>query len=101
MDEGEKKDYQTVTLAALLHDIGKFLHRVTGIEEFSGKHQDLGANFISGKDEFSQNGIHSQFHPFSKMIQDDWVDKDKLEQCIRKHHSGYRYWGWIVHKADI
>lgn len=100
MDESQKKDYQTVTLAALLHDIGKFLHRVTGIEEFSGKHQDLGANFVSGKDEFSQNGIHSQLHPFSKMIQDDWVDKDKLEQCIRKHHSGYRYWGWIVHKAD-
>ena len=100
MDERQKGEYQTVVLAGLLYDIGKFLHRVTGIEEFSGKHQDLGANFVSGKDEFSQNGIHSQLHPFSKMIQDNWVDKDKLEQCIRKHHSGYRYWGWIVHKAD-
>jgi hypothetical protein len=34
------------------------------------------------------------------MVLTDWVDKDRLEQCIRKHHSGFGYWGWIVHKAD-
>jgi CRISPR-associated protein Csm1 len=100
MTEFDKREYQTIVLAALLHDIGKFLHRVTEIKELSGTHQDLGADFVSGKGVFSESGKHSQLHVFSKMIQDDWVDKDKLEQCIRKHHSGYRYWGWIVHKAD-
>jgi len=30
MEEFDQKEYQTVVLAALLHDIGKFLQRVTG-----------------------------------------------------------------------
>ncbi len=96
----DEREYNTVILAALLHDVGKFLHRVTQIEELSGKHQDLGADFVCGKGEFSATGGFSKFGFFSAMIKEEWVYKEKLEQAIRKHHSGYKPWGWIVHKAD-
>jgi len=103
-EEQRKKEYRTVVLAALLHDVGKFLHRVTGIDEFqegfSGVHQKLGADFVSGKGEFSLNGKHSSLHSFSQMIHEDWVDKGQLEHCIRKHHTGGGFLAWIVHKAD-
>ncbi len=99
MNEDQKKEYQTVILAALLHDVGKFLQRITD-EGFNSRHPDLGADFVCGKNKFSQTGEYSSFNSFSEMIKDDWVEKNKLEECIRKHHSGYRYWGWIVHKAD-
>ncbi len=94
------KEYQTVILAAILHDIGKFLHRVTGDPEFTGKHQNLGADFVRGEGVFSKIGTHARLNSFSQLIQDDWVYKDRLEEAIRKHHKGYKPWGWIVHKAD-
>lgn len=40
MDERLKREYQTVVLAALLHDIGKFYQR--GLEKGKGNHQYLG-----------------------------------------------------------
>ena len=40
MTEQEKREYQTVILAALLHDIGKFYQRTLG--EKRGNHQQLG-----------------------------------------------------------
>lgn len=98
--EIDEREYNSVVLAALLHDVGKFLHRITGIEEFKGKHQHLGADFVTGKGTFSADGTHSDLNFFSKLIKDDWVYKDKLEESVRKHHSGKETWGWIVHKAD-
>jgi CRISPR-associated protein Csm1 len=89
-----------VILGALLHDVGKFLHRITGIKEFKGTHQRLGADFAIGKNEFSAEGKHKELNFFSKQIRDEWVYKDRLEEAIRKHHSGKEIWGWIVHKAD-
>ncbi len=94
------KEYNSVVLAALLHDVGKFLHRVTRIEELPGKHQDLGADFVGGKGVFSAKGGFSHLGFFSAMIKEEWVYKEKLEQAVRKHHSGFQPWGWIVHKAD-
>lgn len=98
--EIDEREYNTVVLAALLHDVGKFLHRITGIEEFKGSHQLLGANFAIGNNEFSEDGKHKELNFFSKQISDDWVYKDRLEEAIRKHHSGKEIWGWIVHKSD-
>lgn len=40
MDESQKRKYQTVVLAGLLHDIGKFYQR--GLEKGKGDHQYLG-----------------------------------------------------------
>jgi CRISPR-associated protein Csm1 len=40
MDESQKREYQTVVLAGLLHDIGKFYQR--GLEKGKGDHQYLG-----------------------------------------------------------
>jgi CRISPR-associated protein Csm1 len=98
--EIDEREYNSVVLAALLHDVGKFLHRITGIEEFKGTHARLGADFVTGKNEFSENGKHKELNFFSKQIRDEWVYKDRLEESIRKHHSGKGTWGWIVHKAD-
>ncbi len=98
--EFDIKEYNSVVLAALLHDVGKLLHRITGIAEFKGTHQDLGADFVRGVKEFGENGKYKNLNFFSKFLKDDWVDKDKLDKSIRKHHSGYKPWGWIVHKAD-
>lgn len=100
MAEFDQREYQTVILAALLHDVGKFLHRITGIEDFKGEHQHLGADFVSGEGAFSKDGSHSGLSFFSDRINDNWVYKDRLEESIRKHHSGKGVWGWIVHKAD-
>jgi len=100
MKESNQKEYNSVILAALLHDVGKLLHRITGVAEFKGAHQDLGADFVSGINEFAEDGKYKNMNFFSKFIKDDWVYKDKLEQSIRKHHSGYEPWGHIVHKAD-
>lgn len=100
MPEFDQREYQSVILGALLHDVGKFLHRITGVEEFKGTHQHLGADFAVGKNEFSEDGNHKNLNFFSKQIRDEWVYKDRLEESIRKHHSGKEIWGWIVHKAD-
>ncbi|HDH05813.1 MAG TPA: hypothetical protein ENH01_08895 [Nitrospirae bacterium] len=100
MGNFNQREYQTVILGALLHDVGKFLHRITGVAEFKGAHQDLGADFVSGINEFAEDGKYKNLNFFSTFIKDDWVYKDKLEQSIRKHHSGYEPWGHIVHKAD-
>jgi CRISPR-associated protein Csm1 len=100
MSDFDQKEYNSVVLAALLHDVGKFLHRITGIEEFKGTHARLGADFVTGKNEFSENGKHKELNFFSKQIRDEWVYKDRLEESIIKHHSGKETWGWIVHKAD-
>lgn len=103
MTEFDRKEYQTVILAALLHDIGKFLQRIKGIKEkyLDIKHPDLGADFVSWTGVFAkENSAFQSWRKFSQTISKDWVDKDKLDKSIRKHHSGFQQWGWIVHKSD-
>ncbi|MFN3531869.1 MAG: HD domain-containing protein [Candidatus Brocadia sp.] len=43
MDERQKRDYQTVVLAGLLHDIGKFLNRA----DVRRKHPLFSADYVS------------------------------------------------------
>ncbi|MGA1871279.1 MAG: type III-A CRISPR-associated protein Cas10/Csm1 [bacterium] len=46
LNNDQKKEYQAVILAALLHDIGKFLHRGDGKYEGELKHEKASAKFI-------------------------------------------------------
>lgn len=103
MIEFNKIEYQTVILAALLHDIGKFLQRIKGIKEKYPdiKHPDLGADFVSWTGVLAkENSTFQSWRKFSQNISNDWIDKDKLDKSIRKHHSGFQRWGWIVRKSD-
>ena len=58
-DEEVTKEYQTVILAALLHDIGKFLQRGSfGSLNTEGKHPKVSGTFISSmKDTNPRKGI--------------------------------------------
>jgi CRISPR-associated protein Csm1 len=55
MMEFNRREYQTVILAALLHDIGKMLQRGSfGLLDTKGQHPQVSSDFVSAfKDYFS------------------------------------------------
>ena len=70
MEELDLKEYQTVVLAALLHDIGKFLHR--SHDKHDGKHEEASLEFI---DKFKD-----------KLKNDNFYDTDLIGFIVRHHH---------------
>lgn len=69
----DTREYRTVTLAGLLHDIGKFLQRGEyGGIQVKGKHPVVSRNFINAFKDF-----------FSRI-----VDVDLLTILVEKHHEG-------------
>lgn len=72
MEECDRIEYQTVILAALLHDIGKFLHR--GSDEYEGKHEEASLEFINN---FSD-----------KLKNEKLYDTDLMKLMVQYHHSG-------------
>ncbi len=65
-------EYQSVVLAALLHDIGKFLQRDSfGKLDITGKHYQVSANFVSA------------FSDYFK----DVSDVSLLKTLIQTHHE--------------
>ncbi|RLC96210.1 MAG: type III-A CRISPR-associated protein Cas10/Csm1 [Chloroflexi bacterium] len=73
MADAERKEYQTVVLAAFLHDIGKALMRGdfgSGLR-IEGQHPQVSANFVSAFKEL-----------FSKIS-----DPDLLLQLVQRHHE--------------
>lgn len=71
MDEKQKREYQTVVLAALLHDIGKLLHR--GSVEYKGKHEYASAAFIkNSRDKLENNKLY---------------DIDLVMLLVQQHHA--------------
>jgi len=72
MSEFNRKEYQTVILAALLHDIGKLLHR--GSVEYKGKHEYASAAFIkNSRDKLENNKLY---------------DIDLVALLVQQHHAG-------------
>lgn len=69
--QNNKKEYNSVILAALLHDIGKFLHR--GSAEYRGDHQNASAIFL---DSFR-----------SKLKNDNLYDFELVRTLVKYHHS--------------
>ncbi|WP_347275368.1 type III-A CRISPR-associated protein Cas10/Csm1 [Candidatus Kuenenia sp.] len=70
MDEKQKREYQTVVFAGLLHDIGKFLNRA----DVQKKHPLFSADYVSSDE-------------FKKLIGKDWVDLDLLKILVQRHHE--------------
>lgn len=70
MDERQKREYQTVVLAGLLHDIGKFLNRA----DVRRKHPLFSADYVSSDE-------------FKKRIGKNWVEFDLLKILVQRHHE--------------
>ncbi|MFH1096468.1 MAG: type III-A CRISPR-associated protein Cas10/Csm1 [Candidatus Desantisbacteria bacterium] len=75
MEGVNQREYQTVMLGAMLHDVGKLLQRGSfGALDTKGKHPQVSANFVSTFKDF-----------FSK-----FVDFDLLQTLVQKHHEDPR-----------
>jgi CRISPR-associated protein Csm1 len=65
------KEYQTVILAALLHDIGKLIQRGSFALNVEGKHPEVSARFVAA---------------FGQLF-DDVANKELLRTLVQKHHE--------------
>jgi CRISPR-associated protein Csm1 len=75
MSPERQREYRTVILAGLLHDIGKYLQRGEFGGRVAGQHPQVGANFVSlWKSDFS----HS-------------VDADLLQTLVQRHHESHSF----------
>ena len=97
----DQREYQTVVLAALLHDVGKMLQRGSfGSLETKGQHPQVSSDFVSAfKDFFSR-----------------FLDFDLLKTLVQHHHENpvgfkegllcrnapeeYRALSYLVSRAD-
>ncbi|MBI3583950.1 MAG: type III-A CRISPR-associated protein Cas10/Csm1 [Nitrospinae bacterium] len=76
MNEKQKREYYTVILGALLHDVGKMLQRGSfGSLDTKGQHPQVSSDFVSAFKEF-----------FSK-----FVDFDLFKTLVQRHHEDPRY----------
>ncbi|MFB6272242.1 MAG: type III-A CRISPR-associated protein Cas10/Csm1 [Salinibacter sp.] len=72
MSEIDRREYRTVALGGLLHDLGKYLQRGELGQLFRGKHPEVGADFVaSWQEEF-----------------DRCVDATLLHTLVQHHHEG-------------
>jgi CRISPR-associated protein Csm1 len=74
MNKFNKKEYQTVILAALLHDVGKFMNRGETIRR---KHPLFSADYVSTD-------------AFKKLVQDNWIDLNLLKTLVQRHHEYFK-----------
>lgn len=74
MPEFNKKEYQTVVLAALLHDVGKFMNRGDSVRR---KHPLFSAAYVSTD-------------AFKKLVQDNWIDLKLLKTLVQRHHEYFK-----------
>lgn len=74
MNDFDEKEYNSVILGALLHDIGKFLHRLNDKKyPYHISHQDTSYNFINkNKKKFFNKNLY---------------DIDLVEVLVRYHHG--------------
>jgi len=75
MNPHQRREYQTVVLGALLHDIGKYLQRGQFGGKVAGQHPQVGAVFISAwQDDFAR-----------------CVDAGLLRTLVQRHHESQHF----------
>ncbi len=74
MDNFNQKEYQTVILAALLHDVGKFMNRGGNVKR---KHPLFSADYVSTD-------------AFKKLIKDEWINLSLLKTLVQRHHEYFK-----------
>lgn len=68
-----QKEYDSVVLGGLVHDIGKFMNRAKDIHK---KHPHCSEQFVSDDTE-----------KFKKLCNEEWVDYDLLKTFCKRHHE--------------
>lgn len=80
----DQREFATVVLGALLHDIGKFFMRARSLTfPVEGRHPEVSANFVGA------------FSPFFETV----ADAEKLKAIVRHHHLGQAVQG--IRASDI
>lgn len=69
------KEYQTVILAALLHDVGKLIQRGSFALNVEGKHPEVSARFVAA---------------FGQLF-DDVANRELLRTLVQKHHEDPKF----------
>lgn len=70
----DNKEYQTVILAALLHDIGKFMNRADRVNR---KHPHFSADYVS-------------YGKFKEIVKEEWLYSELLKLLVQRHHEYYK-----------
>jgi len=70
MSDFNQREYQTVILGALLHDVGKFMNRAKDVQR---KHPFFSADYVTS-DKF-------------KLLVKDWIDLELLKTLVQRHHE--------------
>ncbi|MFQ5455597.1 MAG: type III-A CRISPR-associated protein Cas10/Csm1, partial [Nitrospirota bacterium] len=89
MEEEQKREYQSVILGALLHDVGKFLQRAQGKDAAIGEHNDISGDFIGAKNEFADEGRFrcTKFKKILDTLAKKEIDLDIVESIARYHST--------------
>lgn len=74
MAEFNQREYQTVLLGALLHDVGKFMNRGESVRR---KHPLFSADYVSTD-------------AFKKLTKDEWIDLELLKTLVQRHHEYFK-----------
>ncbi len=77
LNEQQRTEYNTVVLAGLLHDVGKFFNRLWSVKK---KHPLASVDFIEGPE-------------MTRILQEKRLDVDieLLELLVQRHHEYYRF----------
>lgn len=100
MEKFNQREYQTVILGALLHDVGKMLHRGSfGSLDTKGKHPQVSAHFVSAfKDFFSRIADLELLQPLvQRHHEDPRLGADLICQNAPEEHRALSY---LVSRAD-
>lgn len=96
----DQREYETVVLGALLHDVGKLLQKGTfpGLKT-EGKHPQVSANFISAFNDFFAR--YSDVELLKTLVQRHHEDPRLGDELICKNAPAeYRAFSYLVSRAD-
>jgi len=101
MSEFNQREYQTVILAAVLHDVGKMLQRGSfGALDTSGKHPKVSSVFVGAFKEFFSRFV--DFELFQTLVQRHHEDQRNFDEDLlcQTAPEQYKPLSFLVSRAD-